>query len=134
SGTSMATPHVSGAAALVLAACPSLDSAALKQNLLSNVDPVASMASITVTGGRLNVNKAIHACSAPPTPDYGLAATPSSRTVAQGASTSYTATVTPSGGFTGTVSFSLTGLPAGAGGAFAPASVNGSGSSTLTVT
>src|SRR5439155_1188494 len=67
--------------------------------------------------------------------DFAISATPSSQTVVQGASTSYTATVTPSGGFTGTVSFSLTGLPAGAGGTFAPASVmNGSGSSTLTVT
>ena len=49
-GTSMATPHVSGAAALVLAAC-TLDTAALKANLLANVDPVASLAGRTVTGG-----------------------------------------------------------------------------------
>ena len=39
SGTSMATPHVSGAEALVLSVC-SLDTAALKSNLLSNVDPI----------------------------------------------------------------------------------------------
>ena len=43
-------------------------------------------------------------------------------------------TVTPTGGFTGAVTFSLTGLPNGVSGAFSPASVTTSGSSTLTLT
>lgn len=64
SGTSMAAPHVSGAAALVLSAC-SLGTAALKSVLLNNVDPIPSLAGITVTGGRLDVNKAIRACAIP---------------------------------------------------------------------
>jgi subtilisin family serine protease len=62
SGTSMATPHVSGAAALVLSRC-SLSTAALKANLMNNVDPVSSLSGRTVTGGRLNVNRAIRACT-----------------------------------------------------------------------
>src|SRR5215813_8961951 len=62
SGTSMATPHVSGAAALVLSRC-TLTTAQLKSNLLNNVDPVSSLSGRTVTGGRLNVDKAIRACS-----------------------------------------------------------------------
>jgi subtilisin family serine protease len=62
SGTSMATPHVSGAAALVLSRC-SLSTANLKANLMNNVDPVSSLAGRTVTGGRLNVDRAIRACS-----------------------------------------------------------------------
>ena len=57
SGTSMATPHVSGAALLILSEC-NLDTAQLKTNILSNVDSVASLDGKTVTGGRLNVNKA----------------------------------------------------------------------------
>ena len=77
SGTSMATPHVSGAALLVLSAC-ALNTAALKTALLANVDPVAGLSGITTTGGRLNVNKAIHSCanpvSGPPAP-FGLSAT-----------------------------------------------------------
>jgi hypothetical protein len=73
-------------------------------------------------------------CSGPTTPDFSISATPSSQTVVQGASTSYTVTVTPSGGFTGTVSFSVTGLPSGATASFNPTSVNASGSSTMTVT
>jgi subtilisin family serine protease len=133
SGTSMATPHVSGAAALVLSVC-SLDTAGLKSNLLNNVDPIPSLSTNTITGGRLNVNKAIRACSAPPTPDFSLSASPASQTVAPGASTSYTVTVTSTGGFTGTVTLSASGLPAGASASFNPPSVTGSGSSTMTVT
>jgi hypothetical protein len=73
-------------------------------------------------------------CGTPPAADFTLTASPSSQTVVQGASTTYTATVTPSGGFTGTVTFSVSGLPAGASGSFNPASVTSSGTSTLTVT
>src|SRR5262245_33468476 len=62
SGTSMATPHVSGAAALVLSRC-SLSTADLKANLMSNVDQISSLAGRTVTGGRLNVNRSIRACA-----------------------------------------------------------------------
>jgi serine protease len=54
SGTSMATPHVAGAAALVLSYC-SMDTWTLKQALLNNVDPVPALDGITITGGRLNV-------------------------------------------------------------------------------
>jgi len=57
------------------------------------------------------------------TPDYTVAASPASQSVVQGSSTSYTVTVTPSGGFTGTVSFSVSGLPAGAAATFNPTSV-----------
>ena len=73
SGTSMATPHVSGAAALVLSRC-NLATAALRSTLLSTVEPVAALASITTTGGRLDVNSAIHACMAPPAAPTNLVA------------------------------------------------------------
>jgi hypothetical protein len=66
-------------------------------------------------------------------PDFALSATPASQTVTAGNGTSYTATVTPSGGYAGTVTFSVSGLPAGATGTFTPASVTASGSSTLAV-
>jgi len=68
SGTSMAAPHVSGAAALVLSRC-NLNTAQLKSTLLDNVDPIPALSGITVTGGRLNVNKALRSCqSTPPAP------------------------------------------------------------------
>jgi len=66
-------------------------------------------------------------------PDFSIAATPSSQTVVQGNSTTYTVNVVPSGGFTGNVTFSLSGLPQGANASFNPSSVTTSGSSTLTI-
>jgi hypothetical protein len=47
-------------------------------------------------------------------PDFSLSASPASQTVAQGNSTSFTATVTAGTGFAGNVSLSVSGLPAGA--------------------
>jgi len=125
SGTSMATPHVSGAAVLVLSKC-ALNTASLKTLLLNNVDPIPSLAGRTVTGGRLNVNKAIRACAAPANPDFALSAAPASRTVTQGGSTTYTVNITPSGGFTGAVSLTATGLPAGASASSSPNPATGS--------
>ena len=62
SGTSMASPQVAAAAALVLSRC-TLDTANLKITLLNNVDAVPALAGITATGGRLNVNKALRSCA-----------------------------------------------------------------------
>jgi hypothetical protein len=76
-------------------------------------------------------------CGGAPTPDFTLAASPSSLTIAQGASGTSTVTVTSAKGFASAVSLSCTGLPAGVACGFNPASVtppvNGSTSSTLTV-
>jgi hypothetical protein len=66
-------------------------------------------------------------------PDFTVALSPSSQTVNSGNSTSYTATVSPLNGFNGPVTLSASGLPAGATATFNPATVSGSGSSTLTV-
>src|SRR5215472_10249637 len=65
-------------------------------------------------------------------PDFTLSAGPGSQTVAASGSAGYTVSVNPLNGFTGTVSLSVSGLPSGATASFSPASVNGSGSSTLT--
>jgi PKD repeat protein len=65
--------------------------------------------------------------------DFSLSATPASQAVDPGSRPTYTATVTPGPGFTGVVTFGVTGLPAGATAAFAPGSVTGSGTTTLTV-
>lgn len=59
SGTSMATPHVTGAAALLSAYNPSLSPASLKATLMNTVDSLAAWTSLVKTGGRLNVSRAL---------------------------------------------------------------------------
>ena len=56
SGTSMATPHVTGAAALYASTRPGVTAADIKAAILANTVPTASLQNKTVTGGRLNVS------------------------------------------------------------------------------
>jgi len=61
SGTSMATPQVSGAFALLLSHEPTLGYTDAITRVLSNVDRVAGLSTLTATGGRLNVAGALSA-------------------------------------------------------------------------
>jgi len=112
-------------------------------------------ASYTVGGGVLNVTAPPNGNIAPPgyyllfivnsagvpslasfvrvTANFSLSAAPASSTVLPGESTSYTATVAGTGA-TGTVTFSVSGLPSGSTATFDPTSVNGSGSTIMNVT
>src|SRR5215813_2062394 len=67
------------------------------------------------------------------TPDFSISATPASQTVTAGNGASYTATIGALNGFAGAVNLGVSGLPSGATATFNPATVNGSGPSTLTV-
>ncbi len=62
SGTSMAAPHVAGAAALAEARFPDASPGGIKALLLRTVDPIPALAGKTASGGRLNVNAAVR-CS-----------------------------------------------------------------------
>jgi subtilisin family serine protease len=67
SGTSMATPHVTGAIALYAASNPSSTASQLRTALLSNTTATTSLNGKTVTGGRLDISKMFNATPALPT-------------------------------------------------------------------
>ncbi len=72
-GTSMATAYVTGAAALLLAQDPNRTFVQLKDILMNATNPLPSLNGKTVTGGRLNVWKALNR---PPVLNYGPTTTP----------------------------------------------------------
>jgi len=59
SGTSMATPQVSGVVALVWSVYPNATASQIKARVLNTVDPLPSFANKLVTGGRVNVHNAL---------------------------------------------------------------------------
>ena len=58
-GTSMASPHVAGAAAVLFSDTPAATVAEVKAALLNSGDAVAGLSGKTVTGRRLNLNAAL---------------------------------------------------------------------------
>jgi uncharacterized membrane protein len=91
---------------------------------------------LTITGvdSTNNLTHSVSATLVVQTPDFSISATPSSQTINQGAPTSYTVSLTPLAGYTGTVSFAVSGLPAGVSATFNPASLVNSGSTALNIT
>jgi hypothetical protein len=87
---------------------------------------------LTITGvsGTLTHTATVALVVSPP--DFAVSASPASRTVTQVGSTSYGVTISPTAGFTGQVTLSVSGLPTGASGSFAPNPATAS--STLSVT
>ena len=65
--------------------------------------------------------------------DFSVAAAPATQNVMPGGSTNYAVGITPQLGFTGTVAFSITGLPAGATAAFLPATIAAGGTTLLKI-
>ena len=59
SGTSMATPHVSGAIGLALSQNPELTSSEVKELILDTTDEIPALTGITVSDGRLNAFNAV---------------------------------------------------------------------------
>ncbi len=87
SGTSMATPHVTGAAALAWSVNPELSAIEMKDLLMSSGDDNAALSGKTASGKRLNVKNALD--DADPTPGFTLKPTPSSSTIVAGETATY---------------------------------------------
>lgn len=58
-GTSMAAPHVTGAAALLFARVPAATVTEVREALLTGADPIPSLAAKVTSEGRLDVSKAL---------------------------------------------------------------------------
>ena len=134
-GTSVAAPHVAGAAALLLGAHPTLSVASVESALTGGaVDLGAAGPDERYGNGRLDVVAAdARAATAPP--DFTVAAGTTTLSAVAGGSASTALTVAPANGFADPTTLSVQGLPAGTSAAVTP-SVLGPGAwgATLKVT
>ncbi len=129
SGTSMASPHVAGAAALVVSANPSFTPAQVRNKLVAD-----ATAGVVTNPGTGSPNALLFVGNiAAPTQDFSVSVSPAAGATNAGGSLSATVATATTAGAAQTVSFSASGLPAGATASFAPASVTSGGSSTLTI-
>ena len=97
-------------------------------SIVTSVPFGATTGNVVVTANGVSSNGVSFTITTP----YSLAASPATQIVNSGGSTTYTVTLTPGTGFTGTVSFSVGGLPSGATATFSPTTVTASGSTTMT--
>ena len=112
-GTSMACPHVAGAAAVLWSHNPSLTNAQLRAALETNVDPYQPLSGRTLApnAGRVNVYRALQAVSGSPTQPSLSSLSLNPTSVVGGNSSTGTVTLTapaPSGGFVVNLSSSNT--------------------------
>jgi hypothetical protein len=84
---------------------------------------------VTAASGTVKGTATVTVTSAPP--DFSLSVSPTAQSVRRGGTATYTVTITPSNGFNGSVTLSLSGQPSGSAGTFTPNPATGT--STLTI-
>jgi uncharacterized membrane protein len=113
---------------------PSLNSATLKIQTASTTPNATSQPLITATSGKLThtttVTLVVQSASRP---NFTLAASPASQSVLQGDQTTYSLNVNRTGGFNGSVSLSIAGLPQGAVASWSPSTAVSGTSSSATL-
>ena len=114
---------------------PATVTAGGSSTLTVTTSATASATTFTVTGTSTTTHSttASITVTATPPPDFTVAVSPASQTIAQGASGTYTVSTTPLNGSTQSIALSISGLPTGVTGTFSPATVTAGGSSTLTL-
>jgi len=141
SGTSMATPHVTGTIALMLHTNPTLTPSMVKNILFTtacttNTTPSCSTGAVpnTVYGyGRVDALRAYNLALSPTSPDFSLSSSPSSVTIQQGLSGSSTISITSLNGFNSPVTLSLSGNPTGVTASFSANPTSTTSTLTMTV-
>ena len=88
SGTSMATPHVSGVAALVASLDEDISVAEMKDILMSSGDPIDALAGKTVSGKRLNAANAVEMAN--PVWGYNMESAQNTTQVVAGSTVNFT--------------------------------------------
>ncbi|MFG3698837.1 S8 family serine peptidase [Micromonospora sp. NPDC047620] len=131
SGTSMATPHVVGAAALVASANPSWTPQQVRDYLVNNA--TNNVVGNPGTGSPNKLLYVVNDDTPPPTNDFSVSVSPTSGSTAPGGSVTATVATATTNGSAQSVSLSASGLPSGATASFSPATVTSGGSSTLTI-
>jgi hypothetical protein len=112
---------------------PSSTSGTSTMTLKASSTAATGTVTVTITGTSGNLsNRTTISLTVTAAPSYTLSTSPNSLTISQGASGASTITVTPQGGFTGSVSLSASGLSSGLTASFSPTST--SSTSTLTLT
>ncbi len=103
------------------------------QGLSANTTYSYTVIAQDASGKQSSASTAVSGTTTGVVPDFSLSATPSSLSVNRGSNGSTSIAIVRSGGFTGAVAFSVSGLPSGVTASFSPASTTGA-STTLTFT
>lgn len=106
SGTSMASPHAAGAAALLLASNPGLTHMEVKSLLMSTGDTLSQLENSTVSGKRINLANAVNVAALP---TWYLSADSNSQTIKQGETAELVFTATTINQWQGDIALSIEG-------------------------
>ncbi|SEH97080.1 PKD domain-containing protein [Rheinheimera pacifica] len=110
SGTSMASPHVAGAAALLWSVNPDITPLEMKAILMDSGDSLPALDGKTVSGKRLNLSSAM--VEADPTPSFKLSISPRTQQITAGDAAQYTLDVGNIADWAGEVALSVDVQPA----------------------
>jgi subtilisin family serine protease len=113
SGTSMAAPHVAGAAALLSSYNPTLSPTAVKALMIANADKLSQWSGKVVSGGRLNLLSSVLAVNDEALPVVAITQPTSGTTFPAPFSTTIAATATDADGAIAKVDFYVNGFMIG---------------------
>jgi subtilisin family serine protease len=128
SGTSMASPHVAGAAALIASANPTFTPQQVRDALVADATN-----GVITNAGTGSPNRLLFVPNTAAPADFSMAVSPTSAAITVGGSATATVTTAVTSGAAQPVSLSAIGAPSGSTVTFTPTPVTAGGSATLTI-